>query len=91
MTRVRDYLEEDIGEGDITTEALIGGQRGAGRLFAREECVVAGLDEAAEVFTTLGLRTIAKAKDGESVLPGTEVLYVEGNLRSILTGERLAL
>ena len=91
MSRIEDFLREDIGYGDITSEALIGDQMGAARLFAKEECVVAGLEEAEEVFNTLGLWTAARVKDGGSVLPGTEVLYVEGSLRSILAGERLAL
>jgi nicotinate-nucleotide pyrophosphorylase (carboxylating) len=91
MTRIQDFLREDIGEGDITTEALIGDQTGFGHVLAREKCVVAGLEEAAEVFSTLGLRTTLKAKDGELVSSGTEVLCVEGSLRGILTGERLAL
>jgi nicotinate-nucleotide pyrophosphorylase (carboxylating) len=91
MSRIEEFLREDIGYGDITSEALIGAQIGAARLFSREECAVAGLEEAEEVFNTLGLWTAALVKDGESVLPGTEVLYVEGSLRSILSGERLAL
>jgi nicotinate-nucleotide pyrophosphorylase (carboxylating) len=91
MSRIEEFLREDIGNGDITSEALIGVQMGAARLFSKEECAVAGLEEAEEVFNTLGLWTAARVKDGESVLPGTEVLYVEGSLRSILSGERLAL
>ncbi len=91
MSRIEEFLREDIGYGDITSEALIGAQMGTARLFAREECAVAGLEEAEEVFNTLGLWTAARVKDGESVPPGTEALYVEGSLRSILSGERLAL
>ena len=91
MSRVQGFLREDIGEGDITTRALIGNQMGAGRVFAREECAVAGVEEAQDVFTALGLWSTAKVRDGESVLGGTEVLYVEGLLGSILTGERVAL
>lgn len=91
MSRIEEFLREDVGYGDITTDALIGDQLGSARLFARQECAVAGLEEAEEVFSILGLRTAARVRDGESVMAGTEVLYVEGPLHSILTGERLAL
>jgi nicotinate-nucleotide pyrophosphorylase (carboxylating) len=91
MSSIEDFLREDIGQGDITSEALIGDQRGSARIIARQECVIAGLDEAAEAFTLLGLQATLLAEDGQKVAPGTAVLAVEGSLRSILTGERVAL
>ncbi|MBI0582701.1 MAG: carboxylating nicotinate-nucleotide diphosphorylase [Methanomassiliicoccus sp.] len=91
MSRIEDFLREDIGEGDITSDALVGDRRGAAAIIARQECVVAGLEEASEAFTLLGLRVTPLAKDGERVRAGTAVLSVEGALRSILAGERVAL
>jgi nicotinate-nucleotide pyrophosphorylase (carboxylating) len=91
MTWVEEYLREDVGDGDITTLALIGGEVGAARIRANENGVVAGLEQAMEVFRHLGLKVTPLARDGEAVSAGANILSVEGPLRSILTGERLAL
>lgn len=85
------FLEEDIGDGDITTEALIGGQRAVGVIRAKSDCVVAGLSEAAEVFSRSGLKVKTVGKDGARVKPGTIVMRVEGAAKPMLTCERLAL
>ena len=91
MTWVEEYLREDVGDGDINTLALIGGEVGAARIRATENGVVAGLEQAMEVFRHLGLKVTPLARDGEAVSAGANILSVEGPLRSILTGERLAL
>lgn len=91
MDGIERFLREDIGQGDITTEALLGALPGTARIVARESCTIAGLEEAKAVFHALGLRTAARVDDGDIVPAGTEVLHIEGDLRSILTGERVAL
>lgn len=91
MSGIEDFLHEDIGQGDITSEALIGDQRGSAKVIARQECVIAGLEEAAEAFALLGLSATPLVRDGKRVAAGTAVLSVDGALRSILTGERVAL
>jgi len=91
MSSIEDFLREDIGQGDITSQALIGDQKGSARIIARQECVVAGLEEAAEAFTLLGLVATPLVKDGQRVPAGAAVLAVEGSLRAVLTGERVAL
>ncbi len=51
---VRRALAEDMGWGDVTTEGTIeDGQRGHGRLLAKQDCVIAGLDVAEEAFLQL--------------------------------------
>ena len=91
MDGIERFLHEDIGQGDITTEALIGERTGTARIVARDRCVVAGLEEAMQVFCVLGLRTAPRVDDGDWVPEGTELLHIEGDLRGILTGERVAL
>lgn len=91
MRWVEKYLQEDVGNGDITTLALIGDEEGTARVKANEGGVVAGLEQAIEVFTHLDLKVTALVMDGEAVPAGANVLSIEGPLRSILTGERLAL
>jgi nicotinate-nucleotide pyrophosphorylase (carboxylating) len=85
------FLDEDIGDGDITTEALIGNQRAVGIIKAKSKCVVAGLAEASEVFKEMGLQVKLLVDDGDSVTPGTKVLKVQGPAKALLTSERLAL
>ena len=91
MRWVEEYLQEDVGDGDITTLALIGDEEGTARIRANEDGVVAGLEQAIEVFQRLDLKVTALAMDGEAVPAGANVLSIKGPLRSILTGERLAL
>jgi nicotinate-nucleotide pyrophosphorylase (carboxylating) len=85
------FLHEDVGDGDITTEALIGKQRAVGIIKAKSNCVVAGLAEAGEVFEEMGLHVKFLADDGDFVSPGTKVLRIEGPAKALLTSERLAL
>jgi len=85
------FLEEDIGYGDISSMALPVDRTGEGRLFTKENCVLAGLEEAASVFGLLGIPALPLHRDGEKIQAGKTVLRVRGALRGILAGERLAL
>ncbi len=90
--KIRDFLKEDIGHGDITSSSLIeADQRAKARLFYREAGVAAGLVEAAMVFEVLGCDVVAHVSDGESVNPGDTLMEVAGPARAILSGERTAL
>jgi nicotinate-nucleotide pyrophosphorylase (carboxylating) len=87
-------LAEDIGSGDITSEAFIpAGLQALGRIVARDRAVVAGTETAAEVFRRVDARLqvdILQA-DGSSLSGGETILEVRGAARSILTAERVAL
>ena len=87
-------FEEDIGIGDITTEATVPPtQTGIGTLIAKSEGVVAGLPVAERVFEkldpTLTFRT--RVKEGDAVTTGTPIAEVQGSAKTILMGERTAL
>src|SRR3977135_1108819 len=87
-------LTEDIGAGDITTQFLIPPKlKGHGRIIARERCVVAGTETAAEGFRRVDpeLRIEIIQRDGASLTGGESILEVRGNAASILTAERVAL
>lgn len=91
-SRIREYLSEDIGSGDITSELVVPAtQRAKGRIVAKETCVLAGATEAAEVFMELGAKAVQKRKDGSYVEKGDVVMTVSGPARALLAGERLAL
>ena len=87
-------LSEDIGAGDITTDALIDAEAmGRGYIVAKEDLVIAGLNAAAAVFETLDpeVTCLFMATDGDKVKTGTKVMQIEGSMQALLKGERLAL
>ena len=87
-------LAEDIGAGDVTTQALVPAhQSGVAVAYAKQDGVLAGNAIAARVFTLLNGAVDATLllADGELLTPGTTFLQVEGSLQAILTGERVAL
>ena len=91
---VRRALAEDVGRGDVTTEAVIDpAQQGRAVLMAKSRCVLAGLDVFGEAFRQLDPSAAVTQlhRDGERVEPGTEVAEVRGEAAAMLTAERTAL
>ncbi len=86
-------LAEDIGPGDLTSRYFVGTERRSARIFAKEPCVAAGVETAAEVFARVdaALSTRIVRTSGSSLSPGDTVLEIEGPTGSILTAERVAL
>ena len=85
---------EDIGIGDITTEATVpSSQQGVGTIVAKSGGVVAGLPVATRVFDTLDATLIFQAfvNDGDKVVAGAPLAEVRGSAKTILIGERTAL
>jgi nicotinate-nucleotide pyrophosphorylase (carboxylating) len=87
-------LAEDVGTGDITTEAIIPEDALAdARMVSKDTGVLAGIEVAGEVFQQMdaGLTIVTLREDGSEIQPGEEVLQVTGNARSLLSAERVAL
>ena len=87
-------LAEDVGAGDVTTEATVDvDATGTAVLLLREPGVVCGLGAAEVVFRALDEDVAFEAlvEDGEHVEAGATVAVMSGSLRAILTGERTAL
>lgn len=92
MDDIDRYLLEDLGKkGDITSDSLFTNENARARIIAKEKCIVAGLEEAKEVFEKTGAETKLLVKDGDIVREKTVVAEIKGSVRSILKGERLAL
>ena len=92
LDKIKEYLREDLGFGDITSDALIpSGQEARAKLFFREPGVTAGLDEASALFEVLGCVAEPRKRDGERVKAGEVLLEVEGPARALLSGERTAI
>jgi nicotinate-nucleotide pyrophosphorylase (carboxylating) len=91
---VRRALAEDVGAGDLTTEAVVPPDlRARGVLLAKQELVVSGLDAAEATFQALdeAVSFAPRAGEGECVPAGCTLALVSGRARGILTGERVAL
>lgn len=87
-------LAEDIGGGDITTEAIIDDQKKAKAVWvAKQDGVIAGLDIAKLVFQKLDeeIKWQPAFQDGDLVNKGDTLLEFTGNCRAVLTAERTAL
>lgn len=93
-TLVSAALEEDLGPaGDVTSRALMPEARLAVHMVAREACVPAGIELAAQVFRAVeaSLKIQSLWKDGDAVEAGEELLRIEGSALGILSAERTAL
>lgn len=86
-------LDEDLGRGDVTTEAVIGAGAMRAAIVAREPLVVFGLGVAAAVFARVDPRVSAlpEVADGAQLDPGARVMSITGRAASVLMGERIAL
>jgi nicotinate-nucleotide pyrophosphorylase (carboxylating) len=91
---IRRALDEDLGAGDVTTEATIpAGTPATARFLLKEDGVLAGLAVAERVFAAVDpdLSVSWSAADGDARAQGTVFGVVAGRARSILVAERLAL
>jgi nicotinate-nucleotide pyrophosphorylase (carboxylating) len=91
---VRRALDEDVGAGDLTTDATVPrGQRARGVFIVKGECVLAGLDVAIEAFRQLepNVEVALRKHDGDSCSAGDDIGEVLGSARTLLVGERTAL
>ena len=91
---IRMALQEDITSEDVSTNAVMPtATKGTGDLIAKEDGVIAGLDIYARVFTILDEKTEIDfhCKDGDEVKKGELMATVTGDIRVLLSGERVAL
>lgn len=87
-------LAEDLGAGDVTSEATIpADSMSVAVMLAKQDLVLAGIDVAAGVFRQLdpAIRFTPLAKDGDRITVGAEIAKLSGNTRALLAGERVAL
>jgi nicotinate-nucleotide pyrophosphorylase (carboxylating) len=94
MDCIRRALAEDIGAGDVTTNAIVPeNAEMRGRIIAKQDGIVAGLDVAKAVYEMVDprVRFTTKVEEGQRVVNRDLLASVEGPARSLLTGERTAL
>ena len=90
--KIRRFLEEDIGQGDITTLLTIPrGIVAEAEVVAKEEGVVAGLEEVSAFLESLGFEADAPVSDGSKVEEDTVIVRIVGDARTLLSTERTIL
>ena len=91
---IHNSIREDVGDGDHSSLACIPSDaRGRAKLLVKDQCIIAGVDFARQVFNYLddSIQIEVQIQDGQPVKFGDVVFYVEGNTQSILKAERLVL
>jgi len=91
---IKRALDEDIGTGDVTTNSIVpAGASLRGRILAKQDGVVAGLNVARHVMLTLSQHVtfVENVADGSRVSRGTILADLDGPARALLTGERTTL
>ncbi|MCD6523684.1 MAG: carboxylating nicotinate-nucleotide diphosphorylase [Thermococcus sp.] len=86
------FIEEDAPFGDVTSEAVIPeGIKARAVIIAKQDGIIAGVEEAKALFEHFGVKVSVKKRDGEEAKKGDVILELEGDARAILLVERTAL
>ncbi len=91
---IEQALLEDIGPGDVTTEAIISPEsESVAVLTAKQPLILAGVSIGREVFSFLDPSIMFEplARDGDRLNAGAEIARLSGKTRSLLMGERVVL
>ncbi len=91
---LQQFLAEDVGAGDRTTEAIVPENSiGEAQFESKSHLVLAGMELALETFQLLDPKVEARAarRDGESIRVGEILAEISGRARALLTAERVAL
>lgn len=90
---LKNWLEEDMPFGDITSDNIFDKQIGSGKLIAKEAGIICGLDIVGKVYEILDEQVILtlELQDGDLVEVGQIIGTISGPMASILKGERLGL
>ena len=91
---IQKALEEDIGTGDHTSQAVVpDGAVGGALMIAKEPGILSGVEIAKKVFEKVDpdLKVTIFRKDGEAINRGENIMQVQGSSLSVLSAERTAL
>jgi nicotinate-nucleotide pyrophosphorylase (carboxylating) len=90
--KLKQLLAEDIGQGDVTSAAVVpAGLTVEAAVVAKEEGVAAGIEETVILAESLGLSVKAEVADGEKIRNGQIIIKISGNAQTILSAERTML
>lgn len=90
--KLMSFLREDVGMGDITTEAIVPAETMIrAQIIVKEPAVIAGLYESSLLFEMIGVSFKSRVEDGAEVSAGTILAEIEGRGRAVLSAERTVL
>jgi len=89
--RIRRFLEEDLGQGDITTLLIPEKTIVEGEIITREEGIIAGIEEVKILLESQGFQVETLILDGSKVKKETAILRIIGDARTLLSIERTLL
>jgi len=90
--KIRKFLEEDTGQGDITTFLTIpSGTIVEAKVIAKESGVIAGVEETLTFLESLGFKVDILVRDGSKVSEKATILSIVGDARTLLSVERTLL
>lgn len=90
--KLKQILAEDIGQGDVTAQAVISPNLEVkAEVVAKEEGVVAGIEETVVLAEYLGLKVKAKVTDGEKIQNKQVLIEISGDAQTLLSAERTLL
>ena len=90
--KILEFLREDLGSGDITTNSIIDPERDVkAKIICNEKAVISGVEESILTFNLLKCSAQGLISEGDSVEEDTPVIKVSGKARSILKAERTSL
>ncbi len=87
---LKQFLEEDIGRGDITS-SLLQRKKITAKIVSREKGIVAGTNYTKKIFGLKNSKVTIKKRDGSLVFPNQVVMTISGDAKNILSCERTAL
>ena len=90
--KILEFLHEDLGSGDITTDSIIdAGKYVNAKIVCKDRAIISGVEESILTFNILKCSAQALVKDGDIVKSNTDIIKIHGKARSILKAERTSL
>jgi len=89
--KVYEMYEDDLGPGDITTEAVIKPMKIKAIIKAKDNGILAGLFEAHSLLEKLGVKVKEMINEGKEIKKGDIIMEMEGDARKIMQAERTVL
>jgi nicotinate-nucleotide pyrophosphorylase (carboxylating) len=90
--KLKQILAEDIGQGDVTTAAVVpSGLTAEAAVIAKEAGIAAGIEETVILAENLGLEVKTTVNDGEEIKKGQIIVKISGDAQTILSAERTML
>lgn len=90
IKEIESFIEEDLGYDDVSC-TIVPDRPSEAVIFTKEDCIVAGIDEAVSIFYYFGIQSETDFKDGDQLKKGDIIFRLEGGSVSILRAERISL